>query len=39
MSYPNLHHNFDWKLGIHKAPAGYQHRWEGVVSTQTCEKT
>ena len=33
--YPNLHASFGWNLGIHKAPAGYEHTWLIVGNDET----
>ena len=28
--YGNLHRDFGWSVGVHKAPAGYQHPWLAI---------
>jgi hypothetical protein len=33
--YPDLHRDFGWALGIHRAPAGYQHHWLVVTRGAT----
>lgn len=35
MAYPNLYEQFNWPLGVHKAPAGYQHPWLVVTDQET----
>ena len=32
--YPNLR-NYGWRLGLHRAPAGYQHPWLVVFADET----
>jgi hypothetical protein len=33
--YPDLHGQFGWKIGVHMAPAGYEHPWLVVLPTGT----
>lgn len=33
--YPDLHGSFDWPLGVHRAPVGYQHPWLVVTRDGT----
>jgi len=34
-NYPNLHGRFGWPVGVHRAPAGYEHPWLAVLPTHT----
>lgn len=34
-SYPNLFLKFGWKLGVHRAPQGYEHPWLVVLENET----
>jgi hypothetical protein len=33
--YPDLHGDYGWTLGVHRAPAGYQHPWLAVTTSGT----
>ena len=33
--YPNLYNSYDWKVGVCRAPIGYEHPWLVVFTTGT----
>lgn len=33
--YPNLHRDFGWRKGVHRAPTGYLHPWLVVTADWT----
>lgn len=33
MNYPDLHRQYNWAIGVHRSPAGYEHPWIVVMRT------